>query len=84
MAEDNIQDKDLITQTPKEEVSSKKEVSPKKKIGGAFSNMLHLIKKPKPKGDKPVGDVKSAPEIKKPPKNKAKNIVQLKVVIPRR
>ena len=65
MVEDKIQDKDSINQTPKEEAPSKEKISPKKKIGEAFSDMFHLFKKSKLKDDKPAGDAKSAPEIKK-------------------
>jgi len=65
MAEDKIQEKDLINRTPKEETPSKEKISPKKKIGGAFSDMFHLFKKSKPEGDKSAGNAQSAPDIKK-------------------
>ena len=65
MVEDKIQDKDSTSQAPKEEAPSKEEGSSKKKISEAFLDMFHLFKKSKVKDDKPAGDAKSAPDIKK-------------------
>lgn len=64
MDEDKNQDKEPVGRALKEGAPEEKKVSPKNKIGNAFSDMYRLFTKSKSKGDKAAGDPKSAREIK--------------------